>query len=245
MPNRASPSATRTPSVHSVASLHSSSRSQSMNFSQVQRQSKSYESDNFSDTMSEDDQTYSQVSIDSAIPAIWQKQRQQPTMDTIRNRSEKEATSFINTVPSVTQTPYQHQRNFAERQIEDDATSRSSTLDGNEEYVPYPAKTSQPHAVTELNLSDQEPASPGPAPHVPGPLESQLAALMSKLIYIEQANPAISVKPDEYQETLGRLKALEEEKKLWWKRHEAIWSLRDEDVENNIKIRVSQCSLND
>jgi hypothetical protein len=38
---------------------------------------------------------------------------------------------------------------------------------------------------------------------------------------------------------MARLKALEEEKKLWWKRHEAIWSLRDEDVENNIKIRVS------
>jgi hypothetical protein len=35
-----------------------------------------------------------------------------------------------------------------------------------------------------------------------------------------------------------RLKALEEEKKTWSKRHDAIWALRDEDVENNIKIRV-------
>jgi hypothetical protein len=215
-----------------------------MNFSQAPRQSRSYESDNFSDTMSEDDQAYSQGAIDSAIPAIWQKQRQQPAVDTIRNKLGIEANSFTNSVPSMTQTLYQHQRDFAERQIDDDATSRSSTLDGNED-IPYPAKTPQPHAVTELRFLDREPASPGPAPHVPGPLESQLAALMSKLIYIEQANPAISVKPDEYQEMQGRLKALEEEKKLWWKRHEAIWSLRDEDVENNIKIRVSQRTLND
>ena len=90
-----------------------------------------------------------------------------------------------------------------------------------------------------MSLTGQEPASPAPAPHIPGPLESQLAALMSKLVYIEQANPTITVKPEEYEQTMARLKALEEEKKLWWKRHEAIWSLRDEDVENNIKIRVS------
>ena len=61
---------------------------------------------------------------------------------------------------------------------------------------------------------------------------------MSKLIYIEQANPAVSVTPEEFQTMQERLKALEEEKKTWWKRHDAIWALRDEDVENNIKIRV-------
>jgi len=97
-----------------------------------------------------------------------------------------------------------------------------------------------------MSQTGREPTSPNPAPHVPGPLESQLAALMSKLIYIEQENSAISVKPEEYQQTISRLKALEEEKKTWWKRHEAIWSLRDEDVENNIKIRVSiECFCND
>jgi hypothetical protein len=210
-----------------------------MNFSLAQRQLKSYESDNFSDTMSEDDQTYSHGALDRAIPAIWQTQRQQPAANITRKNSESEADFATDTVPSTTKTSYEHQRNFVERPVDDDATSRSSTLDGNEEDLPYPAKRSQPHPVMEIRLSDQEPASPGPAPYVPGPLESQLAALMSKLIYIEQANPATSVKPDEYQETLGRLKALEEEKQLWWKRHEAIWSLRDEDVENNIKIRVS------
>jgi hypothetical protein len=56
---------------------------------------------------------------------------------------------------------------------------------------------------------------------------------------MEQSNPVVSVSPEEFQDMQKRLKALEDEKKTWTKRHEAIWALRDEDVENNIKIRVS------
>ena len=84
---------------------------------------------------------------------------------------------------------------------------------------------------------NDEPVSPAPVPHIPGPLESQLAALMSKLIYMERENPVASVEPAEYQEMTTRLKKLEEEKEQLWKRHTAIWTLRDEDLENNIKIR--------
>jgi hypothetical protein len=214
-----------------------------MSLPYAQRQSKSYESDNFSDTMSEDDQAYSHGALDRTMPDPWQTQRQQTTLNLTRNKSESEAGFVSDIIPSSTKTLYD-ERNFVERPVDDDATSRSSTLDGNEEMLSYPAKTSQPHPVMDLSLADERPTSPGPAPHVPGPLESQLAALMSKLIYIEQKDPAVSVKRDEYQETLGRLKALEEEKRLWWKRHEAIWSLRDEDVENNIKIRVSPAHMN-
>jgi hypothetical protein len=214
-----------------------------MSLPYAQRQSKSYESDNFSDTMSEDDQAYSHGALDRTIPDPWQTQRQQPRLNLTRDKSESEADLGSDIVPSSTKMLYD-QRNFVEHPVDDDATSRSSTLDGNEEILPYSVKTSQPHHVVELSLAVERPASPEPVPHVPGPLESQLAALMSKLIYIEQKDPAVSVKPDEYQETLGRLKALEEEKRLWWKRHEAIWSLRDEDVQNNIKIRVSPARTN-
>jgi hypothetical protein len=123
---------------------------------------------------------------------------------------------------------------------EDDTSSRSSTLDGEEDYMERIGKKPAPiqRLVPTKEMRNEEPRSPVPAPHVPGPLESQLAALMSKLIYLEHSNPAVSIDPQEYEVMQKRLKALEEEKKTWWKRHEAIWALRDEDVENNIKIRV-------
>lgn len=136
--------------------------------------------------------------------------------------------------PSALKKHNQIQREAARPPVDDDATSRSSTLDGNEDGMGYPEKA--PKALTVRSGKSGKPA----APHVPGPLESQLAALMSKLIYIEQENPTVSIEPEEYQEMKARLKALEDEKKTWWKKHEAIWALRDEDVENNIKIRVSR-----
>jgi len=123
---------------------------------------------------------------------------------------------------------------------EDDISSRSSTLDGEEEYMDLKPV---PSMLPRKDLRNEEPRAPNPAPHIPGPLESQLAALMSKLIYMEQSNPAVSVSPEEFKDMQKRLKALEDEKKTWTKRHEAIWALRDEDVENNIKIRVSNGRL--
>jgi hypothetical protein len=122
--------------------------------------------------------------------------------------------------------------------VEDDTESLASTLDGEEQIPAYPEKT--PTSIPVMLYADElndEPVSPAPAPHVPGPLESQLAALMSKLIYIERADPVVSVEPAEYQELTTRLKKVEEEKEQLWERHTAIWVLRDEDLQNNIKIR--------
>lgn len=209
----------------------------------MQRQPTSYESDNYSDLGSEDEQPqpqqYSRRPQDTSMSAMAQMQRQQQQPNhTAPLFSQKKANDVVHPV-NANKPQYQDQRTFVERPVDDDATSRSSTLDGNEEDAPYPSKKSLAPSATKMSLTGQEPVSPAPAPHVPGPLESQLAALMSKLVYIEQSNPAISVKPEEYEQTMARLKALEEEKKTWWKRHDAIWALRDEDVENNIKIRVS------
>jgi len=209
----------------------------------MQRRPTNYESDNYSDLGSEDEQPqpqqYSRRPQDTSMSAMAQMQRQQQQPNpTAPLFSQKKANDVVHVV-SANKPQYQDQRTFVERPVDDDATSRSSTLDGNEEDVPYPSKKSLAPSATKMSLTGQEPVSPAPAPHVPGPLESQLAALMSKLVYIEQSNPAISIKPEEYEQTMARLKALEDEKKTWWKRHDAIWALRDEDVENNIKIRVS------
>jgi hypothetical protein len=172
---------------------------------------------------------------------MWNLQSQQSKLT--RSPVDQKLQSEADYVTEIRQFPiraqYQHQEEVVNHLVDDDATSRSSTLDGEEDDAQYEPKTAKPHSIQQVNLVENEPVSPFPASHVPGPLESQLAALMSKLVFLEQANPVISITAEEYKETVNRLKALEEEKKRWWKRHEAIWALRDEDVENNIKIRVS------
>ena len=200
--------------------------------SPVQRQTRNYADSIASDTASE---------YDNGMPPMWNTQRQQSgaTALLVKQRLESERNYAANITPAPLNAQHKSQMEPSIRRVDDDASSRSSTLDGNEEFD-YPAKTTKQLAVRQKADLNNEPASPAPAPHVPGPLESQLAALMSKLIFIEQSNPAVSVKPEEYQEMQARLKQLEEEKKGWWKRHEAIWALRDQDVENNIKIRVSR-----
>lgn len=222
----------RTPSVHSIASTYS--RPQSMTQSQIQqRQSRGYADSIVSDTASENDNL-------GGMPPMWQAQRQQSgtTALLVKQKMESERNYAANIAPAAPASQYKNPVGSNIRPVDDDASSRSSTLDGNEE-IDYPVKPTKPLLIEKHDILANEPASPAPAPHVPGPLESQLAALMSKLVFMERANPTISVQPEEYQEMRARLKSLEEEKKTWWKRHEAIWALRDEDVENNIKIRVS------
>lgn len=123
---------------------------------------------------------------------------------------------------------------------DDDTHSRASTLGGEEQDFEFPEKTptSFPRAPKMGQLKEESVSVPtSESHHVPGPLESQLAALMSKLVFMERENPVVSVTPDDYNEMKTRLEALEKEKKTWQKRHEALYALRDEDVENNIKIR--------
>lgn len=166
---------------------------------------------------------------------MWQSQRQQ-SGSAVSRLSQKFGANGAG-APAPLKTQHQHRQEGMENSPDDDTHSRSSTLNGDEQDYEFPEKTptSLPKTV-KMAKGDEEPAAPK-ASHVPGPLESQLAALMSKIIFMERKNPVASVTPDEYQDMAKRLKALEEEKKAWTKRHEAIWALRDEDVENNIKIR--------
>ncbi|EOA81234.1 uncharacterized protein SETTUDRAFT_174014 [Exserohilum turcica Et28A] len=224
-PSRAKPASHRTHSIHSIA------RPVSMISPRQQpQQSQGYDDDDLSDMGSDDEQFPSRVS--NTAPLTWNR----PQAGSPANLMAQKMQSQAAPLPQVAAIHYQNQQNLQQRPVDDDASSRSSTLDGGADDDSYPTKTPV-QTVIKMSLTGTEPASPAPAPHIPGPLESQLAALMSKLIQIEQSNPAASVTPEEFSEMKNRLKALEDEKKVWWKRHEAIWALRDEDVENNIKIR--------
>jgi hypothetical protein len=173
---------------------------------------------------------------DSALPPFWQSERRQSHRVALGRLDEKPQVEVKNTEimdSYLSDEKIRHETTLAKA---DDSVSLTSTLDGEEE-ANYSAKT--PTVASKFIETEvlNEPRSPAPAPHVPGPLESQLAALMSKLIYIERENPTVSVEPEDYKKLQERVKVLEAEKADWTKRHQAIWALRDEDVENNIKIR--------
>lgn len=236
---RATPRAERTGSVHSVASLYGG-RPESVASNQSFSQTRGYDSDQSSETAFVDEQMATRPPSKVVIPAIWQSRpeglkpaplSQRPAIEAWNEPIKEEP--VVSVVPQILHTTPQSQWT-----TDNDNESLASTLDGEEQIPEYPEKT--PTSIPVMlyaNEANDEPLSPAPAPHIPGPLESQLAALMSKLIYIERSNPVVSVEPAEYQEMTARLKKLEAEHEQLWKRHTAIWTLRDEDLENNIKIR--------
>lgn len=240
---RATPRSERTGSIHSVASLYGG-RPESVASNQSFSQIRGYDSDQSSDAAFGDDQIPTRPVSKVTIPAIWQPRRQeaklapaveQPAIEAWRDEQIKQPA--ISVVPQALKTTPQNLWTAASNET-DDTESLASTLDGDDQIPEYPEKT--PTSIPVMLYADEakdEPVSPAPAPHVPGPLESQLAALMSKLIYIERSNPVAAVEPAEFQAMTARLKKLEEENAQLWKRHTAIWTLRDEDLENNIKIR--------
>lgn len=241
---RATPRSERTGSIHSVASLYGG-RPESVASNQSFSQLRGYDSDRSSETGTEDEQTTTRPMSKVVIPAIWQPRSQepklapptaQPAIEAWRDGQVEEP--MVRLVPRALNSVPERNWNDKNGGVDNDTESLASTLDGDEQVPDYPEKT--PTSIPRMVYADEqndEPVSPAPAPHVPGPLESQLAALMSKLIYIERSNPVAAVEPAEYDEMKTRLAKFEEEKSQLWKRHTAIWTLRDEDLENNIKIR--------
>lgn len=241
---RKSTRAERTGSIHSVASIYGG-RPESVASNQSFGQIRGYDSDQSSEITFGDEQMAARPVSKVVIPAIWQpgpKEHkpapviEQPAFEAWKEEPAKEP--VVSAVPQILNTTPQSQWTTPNADEDIETESLTSTLDGEEQVTAYPEKT--PTSIPVMLYADEvndEPMSPAPAPHVPGPLESQLAALMSKLIYIERSDPVAAVEPAEYREMKARLKALEEEKQQLWKRHTAIWTLRDEDLENNIKIR--------
>jgi hypothetical protein len=225
------PRVQRTSSVHSIGSFHSPTQSRSPSTTGLSRSSTTY--NNTPTLKSFDSRPTSQARMPQQdYPAPIHVKTQAPA-------PRKKTPWELVAEGGRNKTPYELAAEGIFIDVPDDMSSTSSTLDGEDDYMDHVEKKPLRSMLPRKDLRNEEPRSPNPAPHIPGPLESQLAALMSKLIYLEHSNPAVSVAPKDYQDMQKRLKALEEEKKTWWKRHEAIWALRDEDVENNIKIRVS------
>ncbi|KAI9659140.1 MAG: hypothetical protein M1821_002100 [Bathelium mastoideum] len=190
-----------------------------------------YESDRSSDTTFEEPVIAAQ---DATVPLMWQQQ-------------ERLSQKFGNPILQINSPggPL-----GGRDHSQDDVQSRASTLAEDDEDYNFPEKT--PTAIehvkgiepdVEEGASDQEECDgvqeekEPPAPHIPGPLEQQLAALMAKVVFLERENPTIAVSPEEYHALQERVALLEAEKVQWNSRHEALFTLRDEDVENNIKIR--------
>jgi cytochrome c556 len=229
--------------MHSITSVHSTaSRPTSFIAPQIQRtnsRSGGYESDQSFDTSTENEsiQTFNfpPVPSSNAMPAIWQTRRQE-SGSAVSRLSQKFAANIQIADIVTPPAPFRASENDAE----DDTHSRSSTLGGNDQDFDFPEKTPTPLArkTIDIMLDDvDQPTSVAPPSHIPGPLESQLAALMTKLVHIERSNPVASITPSDYAALTAELHALRAEKATWQKRHEALYALRDEDVENNIKIR--------
>ncbi|KAH7078581.1 hypothetical protein FB567DRAFT_138867 [Paraphoma chrysanthemicola] len=225
-PNRAPTRVQRTSSIHSVSSVHSPSLSKPIISSGISHQPAAPLSSRSS-----------VISMDDERPSGRRNAPLEAWNAPLRPNEPEFKKISLAPIPGPRVTAAAVQKDQWELATDDDATSGSSTLDGEDDYMDHAMKKAAPRAPARTDIRNDEPRSPNPAPHVPGPLESQLAALMSKLIYIEQANPAVSISPEEFQAMQKRVQALEEEKRTWSKRHDAIWALRDEDVENNIKIR--------
>ncbi|KAL9093072.1 MAG: hypothetical protein Q9165_004210 [Trypethelium subeluteriae] len=190
-----------------------------------------YESDQSSDTTSEEH--FTQIP-NATVPLVWQRQDR---------LSQKLGNTLVQVSPVV-------HRSEDASQMDDDVRSRTSTLAADDREYDFPEKTpTATEHVRELSLDDEDTVSyqqdgqdqigedEPPAPHVPGPLEQQLAALMSKVVYLERDNPTIAVSPEEYTALQEKVSVLEAEKIQWNRRHEALFALRDEDVGNNILVR--------
>ncbi|KAF2202240.1 hypothetical protein GQ43DRAFT_439888 [Delitschia confertaspora ATCC 74209] len=239
--------------------MHSTSRQNSIS---SQPRSLSYDSDQSSDTAGEDDLIKNAVF--PMVPekeilnhAMWRpSQQQQPNSVARLSQKFRNAQVIEKTVEIHPST------NTSTPSDDDDSHSRTSTLRDSEEEekeenddfdfeFPQKTPTAVPPKRADIHLSQTvytgtnpsqkpEPGEENETPklhHTAGPLESQLHSLMSKIIHLERANPTIAVTPEDYSALQVRVQALEAEKKTWNKRHEALFALRDEDVENNIKIR--------
>ncbi|KAF2021613.1 hypothetical protein BU24DRAFT_417243 [Aaosphaeria arxii CBS 175.79] len=207
---------------------------------QLQRRTGGYESDQSSDTAAEDD--FSGFPVPNSMPPAWQSQRQQSGGSVSRLSQKFGFNGPVAEIPppAPLRTQRVHQEESTASEMDDDVHSRSSTLGGSDQDFDFPEKTptSLPKQIRqEIIKVDSFPEDGEPKSHVPGPLETQLASLMSKLIFMERENPTVSITPEDHAATMAELEALREEKKSWKKRYESIYALRDEDVENNIKIR--------
>jgi hypothetical protein len=164
----------------------------------------------------------------AVIPPLWQQQER-------LRLAQKLGHAHVQVAETQLAPPPPPQSREGIPSDDSETRSRGSTLADDQDFeFPEKAPTS---LKPKVSLGEEAEAQATPEPRVIGPLEQQLSALLSKVAFLERENPTIAVRPDEYKDMQDRLKALKAEKATWERRHEALFALRDEDVENNIKIR--------
>ncbi|GAD93200.1 conserved hypothetical protein [Paecilomyces variotii No. 5] len=218
------PSSVRSASVHSISHSISSLHS--------------YDSERSSDSEAFNDFN------DRTGRQLWHPQ------DGLARKPQQESPKIaeIYSRPLITTVRLNQEGNHIHSPPESETQSQATTLDVEEDYE-QPEKTPTLLPPTKYVESQEEvhpqieqyevPEYREPEPvRIPGPLEQQLSALMSKIIYMERENPTISVSPEEYQAMQDRIMSLEAEKAAMAARYEALFALRDEDVANLIKVRV-------
>lgn len=97
-----------------------------------------------------------------------------------------------------------------------------------------PPLTARPGAVNPDNNGNQNHATQQNAPT--GPLSTQLHTLLSQLTLLESSSPTVMA--SDYTALQHRLTLLQTENATLLSKREALFSLRDEDVSNLIKIRA-------
>ncbi|KAH8689042.1 hypothetical protein BGW36DRAFT_365576 [Talaromyces proteolyticus] len=95
---------------------------------------------------------------------------------------------------------------------------------------------SRPISVMTTAIDDDEVPAAQPVTQIPGPLETQLLDLLSKVAALESSQPTVMA--SDYVDLQTRLSEVEARNASLQSRHEALYALRDEDLASTIKTRV-------
>lgn len=211
--------------VAQTPSIHSTPRSVSLD----SRRGSDYDSDRSSETAGDGEL----ATHNGTVPLLWQ-QRQDRLAQKLGNSTTTPQAAEIPQARNV-QLPSLGDISDSETQSQSQASTRGGEQDfGYLEKTPTMLEPRR-HLESDVDYPDSE--YDEEPPRVVGPLEKQLSALMSKLVFMESENPTISVTPEEYESLQDRVKTLEAENQRWKERYEAIFALRDEDVANLVKVR--------
>lgn len=212
--------------VAQTPSIHSTPRSVSFN----SRRGSDYDSDRSSETAGDGELT----AHNGTVPLLWQH-RQDRLAQKLGNPTT--APQVADAHPQTLDVQIPSLGDISESETR--SQSQASTRGGEQDFEYFEKTPTMPEPRRHLESDVDYPGSEysEEPPRVAGPLEKQLSALMSKIVFMESENPTISVTPEEYESLQDRVKTLEAENQRWKERYEAIFALRDEDVANLIKVR--------
>lgn len=193
----------------------------------------------------------------SNIPTMWSRPDPAVAQKMLRNSAVRVAEliprarrdTSLRSEGSAESSPidYRNQIQSLESELQS-INSQEATLADTDHEIEPPEKTPRPESFSQKDVEAENEADSttvnsdgselSKLPRIPGPLESDLLSLISKVARLEEGNPTAIFSNDEYLAMQERVKTLEAEKATWAARHEALFALRDEDVANVIKLRI-------